>query len=136
MILFKNYLAMTAVIVWVVVAIFPSGIALADGPASPENLNRQLINNSLKYTDPKTELEHTIYFDRFGGFERYVPCEYQHGKWDISADGKLCMVDGDGDGPKQCLASNLNGDQLTLSDPASNEVILAKLLEGNKLPFL
>lgn len=64
--------------------------APAEATTNPA-LRKPFADHTLIYNDKESGLEFSVYLDRFGGFERYFPCQFDHGKWWVETDGKLCI---------------------------------------------
>jgi len=98
-------------------------------------INKQFSGHTIHYIDQASGEQHSIYFGRFGDFEKYFPCQYVDGTWWINAKGALCLKYSTEDQHKWCRKPQIRGSKVTFSS-SSNEILLtAKIVGGNKLPF-
>ena len=111
------------------------GSAMADGPGDKRSIEKLLTNNSIIYTDGITGLETTIYFGRFGNFDRYVPCTFTDGDFKVSDAGEVCLKDREGAQTEMCFKPTISGNQVSWKVPDSRTTNVARLLVGNKLPI-
>ena len=49
--------------------------------ATSNTLTQQFSDHTIHYTDKASGKQHSIYFGRFGDFEKYFPCQYVDGTW-------------------------------------------------------
>ncbi len=111
------------------------GSATADGPGDKRSIEKLLTNNSIIYTDQITGLETTIYFGRFGNFDRYVPCTFTDGSFKVSDAGEVCLKDREGAQAEMCFKPAISGNQVSWKAPDSRRTNVARLLLGNKMPI-
>jgi len=111
------------------------GSAMADGPGDKRSIEKLLTNNSIIYTDGITGLETTIYFGRFGNFDRYVPCTFTDGDFKVSGSGEVCLKDREGAQTEMCFKPTISGDEVSWKVPESHTTTVARLLVGNKMPI-
>ena len=111
------------------------GSAMADGPSERRSIEKQLTNNSIIYTDGITGLETTIYFGRFGNFDRYVPCTFTDGDFKVSAAGEVCLKDREGAQTEMCFKPTITGNEVSWKVPDGRTTNVARLLVGNKMPI-
>ena len=124
----------------VVAALF--ALVLGATPATAEKIvtehergpGRYLIDHTLIFADEQGR-EHLIHFSRFGTFDWYFPCQFETGSWHLSADQLLRLTyDSSEFAPRTFHLARDDGG-LFLSDPARETVTVARLQEGNRLPF-
>ena len=123
--------------------LFSPFAALAD----TGKLDQQLRNHTFIYIDKKTNLEHTIYFGRFGRvydeyyshiYQKDYPCQFVDGTWRITDKGALCLEDSvdksrrDG---KTCLKPKIEGQKTSFTDTAGKIAFETKLTKGNGMPL-
>jgi len=113
----------------------PAWAAWADDPPTTSELETRFKNTTLQFQDHRTNLPTSIYMDRWGTFEKYVPCVFTDGKWRITDKAKICWTDSEGAAPETCLKIKFGAAQMTFSNSAGNPLATAKLLKGNKLPL-
>jgi len=104
-----------------------------------EQLELMLRDHTFIYTDPKTQIEHTIYIGRFGNhYDEYFPCEFIDGTWRITKQDYLCLKDRSDekrrDGRK-CLKPIIGNGKITFFDTAGNLAYQSKLIRGNSMPL-
>lgn len=109
--------------------------AVADGPGDRRSIEELLTNNSIIYTDGITGLETTIYFGRFGNFDRYVPCTFTDGDFKVSDAGEVCLKDREGARTEMCFEPTVSGSEVSWKVPESRTTNVARLLLGNKMPI-
>lgn len=125
------------------VAVLASVLAfagLADAAADrrdaedPRGIKNLLTENTLAYPDEKGE-ENLIHFGRFGNFDWYFPCQFESGYWSIDRDLVLSLTyDNSEFQPREYQLARREGD-ITLTEPGSDRITVAKLLEGSHIPF-
>jgi hypothetical protein len=126
-----------------VIAAFSPFYAKAD----TATLDQQLRNHTFVYVDKKTNLEHTVYFGRFGNvYDEYFrhmknqefPCAFVDGTWKVTANGAICLKDSEDksrrDG-KTCWKPKINGTQISFFDTAGKLAFQSKLNKGNGMPL-
>ena len=118
-----------------IVLIAGVGSAMADGPGERRSIEKLLTNNSIIYTDQITGLETTIYFGRFGNFDRYVPCTFTDGDFKVSGAGEVCLKDREGAQTEMCFKPTVSGNEVSWKVPDGRTTNVARLLVGNKLPI-
>ena len=118
-----------------IVLVVGVGSAMADGPGDRRSIEKLLTNNSIIYTDGITGLETTIYFGRFGNFDRYVPCTFTDGDFKVSGAGEVCLKDREGAQTVMCFKPTISGNQVSWKAPDSRTTNVARLLLGNKMPI-
>lgn len=118
-----------------IVLVAGAGSAMADGPGDERSIEKLLTNNSIIYTDEVSGLETTIYFGRFGNFDRYVPCTFTDGSFKVSDAGEVCLRDREGARTEMCFKPTISGNQVSWKVPDSRTTNVARLLVGNKLPI-
>jgi len=111
------------------------GSALARSDSSEADLKRLFTDHTLVYRDRRTGEMNSLYFGRFGNFDRYFPCEFTDGTWWIGDGATLCLKDSSGNGRPTCLKPRIKGDAVTFFAPGGEVAMEAKLLAGNRLPF-
>ena len=111
------------------------GSAMADGPGDRRSIEKLLTNNSIIYTDEVSGLETTIYFGRFGNFDRYVPCTFTDGSFKVGDAGEVCLRDREGARTEMCFKPTVTGNQISWKVPDSRTTNVARLLVGNKMPI-
>lgn len=103
--------------------------------SDPNKLKKLFSDHTIHYIDKESGKQHSIYFGRFGDFEKYFPCEYVDGTWWINEQGALCLKYSAGDQDPSCNKPVIDGSKVTLSSSTSETLLVAKIFEGNKLPF-
>jgi hypothetical protein len=111
-----------------------TGAAQAAGDIDPK-LRKPFIDHTLKYKDKDSGLDYSIYLDRFGGFERYFPCQFDHGDWWVTGDGRLCIKYESKRFEGFCLTPKIDGETITLSSTEGKLQTTAQFLDGNKTPL-
>jgi hypothetical protein len=106
---------------------------------STDDLVRQLRDLTFVYVDAKTGLEHIVYIGRFGNnYDEYFPCQFVHGTWRITDDGKLCLKDGVDEARRDgtnCLRPEIGDEKISFFDSAGLLAFQAKLIRGNGMPL-
>lgn len=93
-----------------------------------------LTENTLAYPDEKGE-ENLIHFGRFGNFDWYFPCQFESGYWNLDRDLVLSLTyDNPEFQPREYQLARREG-AITLTEPGSGGIMVAKLLEGSHIPF-
>jgi hypothetical protein len=115
--------------------------------AESASLDLQLRDHTFVYIDKNTNLEHTVYFGRFGNvydeyyrhiLDKEYPCKFVDGTWRITDAATLCLEDStyknfrDG---KTCLKPKILGNQVSFFDSAGKLAYQAKLTKGNGMPL-
>lgn len=98
-------------------------------------INKQFSDHTIHYIDQASGEQHSIYFGRFGDFEKYFPCQYVDGTWWINTKGALCLKYSTEDQHKWCRKPQIRGAKVTFSSSANEILLTAKIVGGNKLPF-
>lgn len=107
----------------------------ADDTPEAVALESQLRGKTIIYTDAKSGEEHSVYFGRFGNFDRYVPCDFTDGYWKVTENGNLCLKDREGDEAEMCFKPTVTKQSVSWKEPDSIVTNVARLLVGNKLPI-
>jgi hypothetical protein len=115
--------------------------------ADTGRLDKQLRNHTFVYIDKNTNLEHTIYFGRFGKvydeyyshiYQKDYPCQFVDGTWRITKQGRLCLEDSEDknrrDG-KTCLLPKIEGEKISFTDDVGKIAFETKLTKGNGMPL-
>ena len=119
------------------------GAALGIGLSKP-SLAETLPNHTLLYKEATSEVEHAVYFGRFGNnYDRYVPCNASYdeehlatyGTWHIASDKTLCLQDGNEAGAKACYQVKVAAQNVSMVSQDGKSSFKARLVEGNRLPF-
>jgi len=132
----KNRLRLIGAITMAAALALPSGLALADGAPSADELRKIFRDKTITFMDHRTNLPTTIYMGRWGSsFEKYVPCVNSDGTWRISKRAEICFKDREGGAPETCLKPKFGAAQMTFSDDMGNPLATARLERGNKLPL-
>jgi len=115
------------------VLIFAAGSAQAS--AFTDSARKPFADHTLKYKDKASGLIFSIYLGRFGDFERYFPCQFDHGKWWVAKDGQLCIKFESKKFKGFCRVPKVEGKSITLSSTEGRSQTTAQFLDGNKTPF-
>ena len=93
----------------------------------------ELTGNTLAWPDGKggTNL---IHFGRFGEFDRYIPCQFESGAWQLGADRVLHLQYVNPQLAPRDYALSRDGSALTLT-ARGGESFVAELQEGDRLPY-
>jgi hypothetical protein len=108
--------------------------AHADTPPGSAGVSAaELTGNTLAWPDGKggTNL---IHFGRFGEFDRYVPCQFESGAWQLGADRVLHLQYVNPQLAPRDYVLSRDGSAVTLAAP-DGETFVAELQEGDRLPY-
>ena len=121
------------ILVLALVLIFATGSTQASVLSDPAR--KPFADHTLKYKDKASGLDFSIYLGRFGDFERYFPCQFDHGKWWITKDGQLCIEYERKKFKGFCMIPKVEGETITLSSTKGKLQTTAQFLDGNKTPL-
>ncbi len=93
-----------------------------------------LIGYTLIFPDELGQ-EHLIHFSRFGTFDWYFPCQFETGSWELDADRVLRLTyDSSQFAPRTYKLAHRE-DGITLTEPGGENTTVARVEEGNRLPY-
>jgi len=130
----KSMVSVAALVSLLVFAGSPNAGADQRDTEDRRGIKNFLTEHTLVYADKLGE-ENLIHFGRFGNFDWYFPCQFESGSWNLGPDLVLRLTyDSPRFTPRQYrLARRDEG--IILTEPDSGGTTVAKLLEGNRLPF-
>jgi len=112
----------------------PADAAAPDAGGDPRGIKNSLTENTLAYPDAKGE-ENLIHFGRFGNFDWYFPCQFESGNWRLDSDLVLSLTyDSPRYQPRRYRLARRDGG-ITMTEPETGTVTVAKLLEGSHIPY-
>lgn len=120
------------------VATSPRALAGADTDRPETELMRGpggfLVDHTLIF--PGTDgQEHLIHFTRFGTFDWYFPCQFETGEWSLSADQVLQLTYDSRLHAPRAFQLTQRADGLVLAEQDHDTMIVAQLVEGDRLPY-
>ena len=114
--------------------ISPAAAATEQPEGGKRGIDNFLTENTLTYPGRDGE-DNLIHFGRFGNFDWYFPCEFESGDWSLGDDQILSLTYHNPRYKPRQLKLEQRDDGIALVEPGAENITVAKLREGNKIPW-
>ncbi|MDH3739092.1 MAG: hypothetical protein OER92_07850 [Alphaproteobacteria bacterium] len=130
----RSILSLTAWASLVMFAGLSDALAERSAAEGKPGIDNFLTENTLTYPGQEGE-QNLIHFGRFGNFDWYFPCEFESGDWSLGDDQTLRLTYHNPRYKPRQLKLEKREDGIALVEPGQQNITVAKLLEGNKIPW-